>query len=262
MKSISARFNRARSNKLAKEQQSDQKGSLLDHLQSLIQTDSSKTGVTSVELYIRNPALNLTYSPESDVWESKFPKHFETRIVLRIMAGFSDDLMLLEGLKEVYVFHYDCQSSSVSWRISPIDCEETLKKEGFEKAQTVSGPFPLRYILDFLSVSQFKLYSSPPPAKQSNESIFAERDFAIQLMQYLEHLETTRHSVDRSNSPTRDAFRFQSRMQSNISLLSCESDQIVHGNPNPAVSPRIHRVFYPHNTGFVLQYQTHFRDSR
>ena len=246
MKSISARFSlsRARSKKLAKDAPQDQKRSLLDHLKSIVASDASRIGITSVELYIRNSSLNLKYSPESDVWESRFPKQFETRIVLRLMGGFSDDQVSLDSVKEVYLFYYDCESSSINWRISSIDCEETLNKEGFEKAQSVSGPFPLRYILDYLALSQFKLYSSPVPSKRSSESIFSERDFAIQLMQYLEHLETTRHSSERSNSPVRDAFRFPIKMQTSISLLSEELDQISHGNPpNPAVSPRIHRVY-------------------
>jgi len=244
MKSISARFNRGKSSKLAKNQPNEQRLSLLDHLKKLLEADPSKLAITSVELYVRNPPLNLSYSPESDVWESRFPKHFETRIVIRLMGGFSDDQIAPGAVQEVYIIHYDGGSSSISWRISSRDGEESLKGEGFEKAQEILGPFPVRYILDYLSLSQFKMYSSAQSPSKTSESIFAERDFAIQLMQYLEHLETTRHSTERSNSPTRDAFRFQVSMQTNITLLSAESDQITpHGKLASPISPRIHRVF-------------------
>lgn len=244
MKSISARFkSQTRSVKASKVNKVEIKLSLTEVLQRLMSVSAADTAVLYVELYIKGATPELKYSPESDVWESKFPKHFETRLVIRVSAGVSSEGVPPSSLASTYMFYYDLKESSVVWDVASSDYNEVFRQSGLEKAERMDGPFPVRYILDYLNLSQFKIYSGGSSAPQMSDSIFSERDFAIQLMQYLEHLEKTRHSDDRPSSPTRDAFRFQIRMQSSISLLSTETEQIVRGNPESGAHPRIHRVF-------------------
>ena len=243
MKSISARFSISRTDKSKKSQPTQTRLSIDDDLRSLVARAAATTGVTSVELHVKISSLDLTYSPESDVWESKFPKHFETRIVLNILSGFSDEQVSLNSERLMYVFHYDASSSSIVWEKGTSQTTDILKSRGFERAQTVFGPFPVRYILDYLNLSQFKVFASPTRNDAVHVSIFTERDFSIQLMEFLEHLQTTRHSGDRSNTPSRDVFRYQIQMQSSISLLSVESEQINRVGAEHSQHPRIHRVF-------------------
>jgi hypothetical protein len=244
MKSISARFrSQTRPQKASKANEIESKLSLSELLQRLVTVSAAGTGITSVELYINNPTLELKYSPESDVWESKFPKHFDTRIVLSLSSDLSRGDTLTSLVVSTYIFYYNIKESNVAWEVASSGYKETLHGSGFEKAQTILGPFPVRYILDYLSLSQFKVYSGASSTAHVSDSIFSDRDFAIQLMQYLEHLMTTRHSDERPSSPTRDAFLYQIRIESSISLLSRETEEILRGNPDSGAHPRIHRVF-------------------
>ena len=150
------------------------------------------------------------------------------------------------------MFDYDATTNQVRWDIRSDNIAEIMKSEGYEKAQTVSGPFPLIFICNYLNTARYKVYA---PGEEHEEGdtkrtgehcrgIYDERDFALHLMIYLDHIVSSQKGIQ-EKIEERDLL-YKPKFRSQINLLSLERERIlINDGSFRKDEVNIVRVLYP-----------------
>ena len=125
------------------------------------------------------------------------------------------------------VFYYDGSIGSIRWRIRTDNVPEFMKSEGYEKAQTFTGPFPLLHITNYLNIAQYKVYNQTEAnvdaIREMSRGMYNERDFILHIVIYLEHM----MSIKEDEHDNHSRLGYKPSMNSEISLLSMEKSRIL-----------------------------------
>jgi hypothetical protein len=212
---------------------------LAHFLKDIISSDPKSARVVEVDLYMKNYTVSLNFTPETDSWESCFTKHFDSYIrmrfladavivtdvagVLRVQPVAPSALTEEHGTSITILTKID--NAEIKWEHRTDDGIDVLLSTGYEKAETVTGPFPLQYILNYIEIAKYKIYATPKSVHASpNESILAERDYAVQLIQFLQHMAVTKHAGGNVSNPTNSGYK--PRMHHTTTLLRTEADKV------------------------------------
>jgi len=227
-------------------------------LKDFISSDPKMARVMEVDLFMKDYIVSLNFIPETNTWESSFTKHFDAYIRIRmcvnaliapdnkgifrvqpfVPSAFSGD----EHEVSITIL-LKIENSKISWEHRSDDGIDILKTKGYERAISISGPFPVQYILNYVDIAKYKLYShhTGDGSTGPNESILAERDFSVQMIQYMEHLSVTRHNAE-IPPVTTGGLGYKPRMHVSTSLLRAESEKI-ETSPGEVNKSILRRVF-------------------
>jgi hypothetical protein len=231
--------------------------SLSQILKGIISSDLKMSRVMELDLYMKDYTLSLSFIPETDSWESSFTKHFNSYIRIRIhanalLAADNSGVIRVQSFVPSASTGGD-ESSSITiltkfeagkivWAHRQDDGIDYLHANGYEKAESISGPFPLQYILNYADIAKYKLYTSPKSTHASpNESILAERDYAVQLIQYLQHTAATRHASENLYDASNSGYGFKSRIHHSLIMIRAESEKV--DTPGTETRTSLRRVY-------------------
>jgi hypothetical protein len=231
--------------------------SLTNALREIIASGGDAAIVSEVKLFIRNYTLSLDYSHSSNTWNSRLSASCDAILVICFRANctVSPDLRISSlasqkpksGKRESaepctanpfeILVTYDGDHMKSSWALFPTDgpkqLYDTLSSQGFEKAETIVGPFPLDFVLEYFLQAERKVFASNLAgfaAFSDVKCLYDERDFSTGLLEYLHHL------ADMSKIIHRDRrFTYQTSLKSVVPILNQEKQSIIPNNEDFSV---------------------------
>ena len=235
-------------------------------LADVLAFDEGKTQVSEVRLFLRDHSLKLKFNHETDSWISTITNDCNARIVVTLVTecvfsgssssgryfAFSrkprtDALKVLKkrtssGLDAADLdvtidgsqgpvgicLWYDSLTESTNWYpMSAVGGNvQSLQQEGYESAEAVSGHFPLSFVLDYLRLARYKVFSETPLDSSSEltryPGLYSSRHFCVHLMEYINYVSSSwKERVDP------DSLGYKVEMNHRVTLLSSERKAIM-----------------------------------
>ncbi len=257
----------------------ESKYSIADFLRYLVEQDLADTWVTRISLFVRSYTILMSKSQESGSWESTFGTNAETIIAVtfrtplqittdpthscyeiaqgpatknirRMYRDISQNVygMIIEddrnaGNEFTLLMTYSGANAKIKWDMGRnANMDLPILAAGFETAHTVQGPFSLVHMVNYLDLSRFHIYSAINIQGGGSVSHHSERDFAVQLLLFLDYIEKSRNKKDEYLASAERRLHFKCEMSSNMHILKGEKEKIVVSDASEQ-KPVIHRIF-------------------
>jgi hypothetical protein len=123
---------------------------------------------------------------------------------------------------------YDTLSEHAVWSAMSAEgsnVADLMQSDGYEVAETVSGRFPLAFVIEYLRVAKFKVFSETPLNASADfarqKGVYSARHFCTSMMEYL--LFVSKSWKDRVNEQSLD---YRIEMNHRVNLLEKERSAI------------------------------------
>jgi hypothetical protein len=235
----------------------------MELLRLIVDLSDTETRVEQLDMYMKGYTAVVTRNPATGVWESTFGKNATCVVALslttpcRIVSDASHTQFEIRNDKHAdvignfirnestvcgigpladtgvdgqftVIFSLEESSGRVVWDISmsPITAL-SLEPQGFEKAHSIIGPFSLTYIVNYLDLSRFRVFSSSTVARDGTSvGSYTTRDFSVHLIAFLEYIGKLRKRKDEVLISAEKRLEFKTDISSRIVPVKAESDKV------------------------------------